>query len=148
MTRLEAWLLHVANLLVGGTGLVYAWLRYVAEPPDPFAVAHPWIAPVQHAHVWAAPLLVFAVGAVWRSHAVTGVRLGALPRRSSGLALIAAFAPMAASGYLLQTAVDPVWRRIWLALHLAASGLWLVATLAHQLARRGGGPRSPVERGS
>lgn len=148
MTRFEAWLLHLSNLLVGATGLVYAWLRYVAEPPDPFAVAHPWLSPVQHAHVWTAPLLVFAVGAIWRSHAAAGLRLGALPRRSSGLALVAAFAPMAASGYLLQTSVDPTWRRIWLALHLVASGLWLVATLAHQLARRGGGPHPPVARSS
>jgi len=146
VTRAEAWLLHLANLLVGGTGLVYAWLRYIAEPPDPFAVAHPALAPVQHAHVWTAPLLVFAVGAIWRSHALAGLRLGARPRRSSGLALIAGFAPMAASGYLLQTAIDPSWRRLWLILHLAASAVWLTATLVHQLARatrRGGAEPAP-----
>jgi hypothetical protein len=135
VTRFEAWLLHLSNLLVGATGLLYAWLRFVAEPPDPFAVAHPWLAPVQHAHVWTAPLLVFAVGAIWRSHALAGVRLGARPRRSSGLALFAGFVPMAASGYLLQTAVDAGWRKAWLIVHLAASAAWLVATVAHQLAR-------------
>jgi len=148
VTRAEAWLLHLSNLLVGGTGLAYAWLRYVAEPPDPFAVAHPALAPVQHAHVWTAPLLVFAVGAVWRSHALAGLSLGVRPRRSSGVALVAAFVPMAASGYLLQTAIDPDWRRIWLVLHLVASGLWLLATGAHQLARRNGAPRPPAGRRS
>src|SRR5690606_20898712 len=116
--------------------------------PDPFAVAHPWLAPVQHAHVWVAPLLVFAVGAIWRSHALSGLRLGARARRSSGVALVAAFAPMAASGYLLQTAVDPAWRRIWVALHLGTSALWLVATLVHQVARRGSPPSSPAGRRS
>lgn len=135
MTRFEAWLLHLSNLLVGATGLLYAWLRYVAEPPDPFAVAHPWLAPVQHAHVWTAPLLVFAVGAIWRSHALAGVRLGAPARRASGLALVAGFAPMAASGYLLQTAVDAGWRKAWLIVHLATSAAWLVATVAHRWAR-------------
>jgi len=148
VTRAEAWLLHLSNLLVGGTGLVYAWLRYFAEPPDPYAVAHPWLAPVQHAHVWTAPLLVFAVGAIWRAHALSGLRLGARPRRSSGIALIAGFAPMAASGYLLQTAIDPGWRRICLVIHLVASGLWLLATVAHQLARRDGVRRPPAERRS
>lgn len=146
MTRFEAWLLHLSNLLVGATGLLYAWLRYVAEPPDPFAVAHPWLAPVQHAHVWTAPLLVFAVGAIWRSHALAGVRLGAPARRASGLALVAGFAPMAASGYLLQTAVDAGWRKTWLIVHLATSAAWLVATVAHRWARttrRGGAEPAP-----
>ena len=43
MTRLEAWFLHVATILVGGGGLVYAWMRYFVRPDDPFAVVnHPW----------------------------------------------------------------------------------------------------------
>jgi hypothetical protein len=74
------------------------------------------------------------------------VRLGARPRRSSGLALVAGFAPMAASGYLLQTAVDAGWRRAWLIVHLATSAAWLVATVAHQLSRamrRGGAEPAP-----
>ena len=59
MTRLEAWFLHVATILVGGGGLVYAWMRYFVRPDDPFAVVnHPWQPDVQHLHVLAAPLLV------------------------------------------------------------------------------------------
>lgn len=133
MIRAEAWTHHVANLLVGATGLAYAWLRYFAESPDSFAVAHPWQPPVQHAHIWSAPLLVFALGLVWRAHAWAGVRSGAAPRRRSGVALLAAAAPMVASGYLLQTAVEPGWRRVWIAVHLTASGLWLAGYLVHQL---------------
>ena len=136
MTRAEAWTQHAANLLVGGTGLAYAWLRYAAVAPDPFSAVHPLLPPVQHAHVWSAPLLVFALGVVWRAHAWAGFRSGATPRRRSGLGLLLAAAPMVASGYLLQTAVEPDWRQIWTAVHLAASGLWLAGYLAHQLAPR------------
>lgn len=137
MSRFEAWFVHVANLLVGGTGLVYAWMRYYARPADPFAVVnHPWQPAVQHLHVIAAPLLVFAVGLLWQGHAWAGVRQPGAPRRRSGLALIATAAPMIASGYLLQTATGPTWRQVWLVVHLVASGLWLAGTLVHQLTPR------------
>jgi len=136
MTRAEAWTNHAASLLVGGTGLVYAWLRYGVESPDPFSAVHPALPPVQHAHVWSAPLLVFALGLVWRGHAWAGRRLGIAARRRSGTALMLAAAPMIASGYLLQTAVDPAWRRLWIAVHLAASALWLAGYLIHQLSPR------------
>jgi len=56
VTRGEAWLQHAANLLVGGSGLAYAWTVYLAEPEDPFAlVNHPWQPPLRSAHVVAAP---------------------------------------------------------------------------------------------
>lgn len=136
MTRTEAWLLHVANLLVGGTGLVYAWLRYVAQRPDPFSAVHPWQPPVQHAHVWTAPLLVFVLGLIWQAHVLASRRLGIATRHRSGLTLMSTAAPMILSGYLLQTAVDPLWRKIWLTLHLATSALWLAAYVVHQLLPR------------
>ncbi|HXO18770.1 MAG TPA: hypothetical protein VOA87_02470, partial [Thermoanaerobaculia bacterium] len=77
MTRLEAWTVHAATILVGSTGLVYAWMRYLLAPADPFAVVnHPLQPLVQHLHVLAAPLLVFAVGLIWRRHVWAGWRLG------------------------------------------------------------------------
>lgn len=137
MTRLEAWFLHLANVLVGGTGLVYAWMRYFARSDDPFAVVgHPWQSATQHLHVVAAPLLVFAVGVIWKAHAWAGFRLRVAARWASGLALIATALPMIGSGYLLQTATAPAWRKVWLAIHLAASGLWLAGYLVHQLSPR------------
>lgn len=136
MSRAEIWLLHLANLLVGGTGIVYAVVRYALEPPDPFSAIHPAQPGVQHAHIWTAPLLVFAIGAVWRTHAWSGVRLGVRARRRTGLALLAGAAPMVVSGYLLQTAVDPGWRRTWVIVHVATSSIWLAAYLLHQLLPR------------
>ncbi len=137
MTRLEAGLLHLATLLVGGGGLIYAWMRYFAHPDDPFAVVnHPWQPAVQHLHVVAAPLLVFAIGLIWKTHAWPGVRLRVAARRSSGLALFTTAAPMIASGYLLQTATVHHWRQAWLGIHLIASALWLGGYLVHQVSPR------------
>lgn len=143
MSRFEAWLTHVATLLVGGTGLVYAWMRYALEPADPFAVVHhPWEPAVLHLHVLTAPLLVFAVGVIWRRHVWKHYRERVPARRRSGLTLLITAAPMIASGYLLQTAVDDAWRRAWLVVHLAASGLWVLGYLGHQLAARRNGRKT------
>ncbi|HYH44472.1 MAG TPA: hypothetical protein VEG34_02210, partial [Thermoanaerobaculia bacterium] len=61
MTRFEAWTVHVSTLLVGGTGLVYAWMLYLLPADDPFSTLHHrWQPDVQHLHVLTAPLLVFA----------------------------------------------------------------------------------------
>ncbi len=136
MSRIEAWFLHLSTALVGGTGLVYAWMLYLLEPADPFAVAHHPLQPLtQHAHVVAAPFLIFAVGLIWRRHVWSGWRLGVHERRRSGLALALTFGPMALSGYLLQTSVGETWRKIWVVLHVAASLLWLIGYLGHQMLR-------------
>lgn len=141
MSRFEAWLLHLGSVLVGGTGLVYAWMRYLAVPADPEAVVgHPWQPAVQHLHVLTAPLLVLAVGAFFHAHAWTALRLGVRDGRASGLVLLASALPMIASAYLLQTAVDPGWRRLWVAVHLVSSGLWIAGHLAHVARRLRGRP--------
>lgn len=134
MSRFERWLLHGSTILVGATGLVYAWMLYLLPPADVFSVVrHPLQPAVQHAHVLVAPLLVFAAGVVWRRHVWLHWQEGVRARRRSGLSLILTLVPMVASGYLLQTAVDPGWRRVWVAVHLAASVLWLAGYAVHQL---------------
>jgi hypothetical protein len=118
---------------------VYAWMRYAVEPSDPFAVVnHPLEPQLQHLHILSAPLLVFAVALLWQRHAWARVRSGFPVRRPTGIALVVSFVPMAASGYLLQTADAQVWRQTWLVVHLATSALWLAAYLVHQLSRRTG----------
>lgn len=133
MTRGQLVMLHIANLAVAGTGLVYAWMRYLVEPADEWAVVnHPWQPHLQHLHVLAAPLLVFAVGLVWSGHVAAKLRNGRR-NRVAGVGLTALFLPMAASGYLLQVAVDPGWRGRWVWLHVAASLLWIGAFIVHQV---------------
>lgn len=151
MTRSEAWLVHASCALVGVTGVIYGWMRYFAEPADEFAVVnHPAQPLLQHLHVLVAPLLVFACGLVWRDHVWARIRSSFPLRRPTGLLLAALFAPMAASGYGLQVAVDDVWRRVWIVVHVATSVLWIGGYLVHQLSPRGtrpgARPRRALER--
>ena len=133
MSRSQSIFLHAANLAVSASGLVYAWMRYFSEPADEWAVVnHPWQPHFQHLHVLTAPLLVFAVGLIWSAHVIGKLQNG--PRnRIAGLGLTALFLPMAASGYLLQVAVDPGWRRAWVWIHIVSSLLWIAAFVIHQV---------------
>ncbi len=143
MNRLEAWTVHLSTAAVGGTGLVYAWMRYLLRSSDPYAVVnHPLQPAVQHLHVLTAPLLVFAAGLVWRRHAWSHWRGGLRRRRRSGLGMLVALAPMVVSGYLVQTTVTASWHAAWVGIHLAASALWVAGWAAHgALAWRGRGSR-------
>ena len=135
MTRFEAWTVHLSSLLVGGTGLVYAWMRYFAESADPYAVVnHPLQPTLQHLHILLSPLMVFAVGFIWREHVWKHWRRRGRGRRRSGLSMMLTLVPMVLSGYLIQTAVSDTWRGVWVTVHLAASGLWLAAYAGHLLA--------------
>lgn len=137
MTRGEAWSLHVSNGLVAGTGAVYAWMRYFAEPTDPYAVVnHPWQPHLQHAHILVAPLLLFACGVIFKRHVWARVRSGFEPRRPTGLVLALMLAPMVVSGYALQTTGDETWNRIWVWVHVATSVLWIVGYAVHLLSPR------------
>jgi undecaprenyl pyrophosphate phosphatase UppP len=125
--------MHLASLLVAGTGLVYVWMLYFVHPADPYAVVnHPWQPHVQHLHILVAPLLVFAAGLVWQQHIWSHWSHGVRQGKRTGLSLVLTLVPMVISGYLIQTAVDESWRKAWVAVHLLASGLWLAGYLAHQ----------------
>ena len=133
MSRAQTILLHLANLAVAGTGLVYAWMRYLLQPADEWAVVnHPWQPHLQHLHVLAAALLVFAVGLIWSAHVVGKLHNGH-KNRIVGVGLTLLFAPMAASGYLVQVAVTPGWRETWIGVHVVSSLLWVIAFSVHQL---------------
>ncbi len=121
----------VGNLMVGITGLVYAWMRHLLTPAEPWdLVSHPWQPHVQHLHVLAAPILVFAVGVVWSEHATPRLWRG-WPRQNTSIGLLVAFVPMAASGYLLQVSTGELWRSIFGWLHLTAGLIWLLSFVAH-----------------
>ena len=137
MTRPQAWFVHISNVLVGGSGLVYGWMRYFAESDDPFSIVnHPWQPDLQHAHVVLAPLAVFAVGWVWSSHVLLHWRAGTRRGRRTGIALALLFFPMVFSGYLLQTSVDDSWRDVWIWTHGITSSLWIALAVVHPFLRR------------
>ena len=133
MTRAERLFVHVANGLVGGTGVVYAAMRYLMTPAEEGSVVnHPWQPHVQHLHVLCAPLLVFAAGLIWSRHVSLKYRNGG-QGRFTGIGLVVSLVPMAVSGYLVQVAVDPGWRTVWVVVHVASSLVWLVVLTAHQV---------------
>lgn len=133
MSRFEAWLGHLATILVGGTGLVYAWMRYLMAPIDPYAVVnHPLQPGVQHLHILTAPLLVFVAGQIWHRHAWAHWKRGVRQRRASGVSLGLTAIPMIVSGYLIQTTITDGWRTAWIVVHCATSGLWVAGYLVHQ----------------
>ncbi len=134
MTRGQARFLHLGTLLVGGTGLVYGWMRYFVPPADEFSIiGHPWQPHLQHAHILVAPLLVFGCGVVWSGHIWTKIRAGARARRLTGWTLTGLLVPMILSGYALQVSVDESWRTFWIWMHVATSVGWLLLYLVHQL---------------
>ena len=137
MKTWERWLQFVANSLVVGTGAIYAFMRYFMTPVDEWAVVnHPWQPHVQHLHVLAAPLLVFACGLIWHRHVAGRIGADEQLRGLSGPGLAVAFLPMIASGYLLQTTSTVGWRQTWLVLHLVTSGLWILLVATHFFRRR------------
>ena len=134
MTSLEKTLFITANALVGGTGVVYGWMRYFVRSDDPYSVVnHPAQPLWQHLHIWLAPLLVLAFGHFFYQHALLYWKAQVQPGRRSGLLMLALALPMIFSGYLLQTAVDEIWRQAWIVVHVATSLIWLVGVAVHLL---------------
>ncbi len=144
MPAFDRFLQHGSTLLVGVSGLVYFWMRYLLpESEDPFRVArHPLQPTFLEIHVLAAPLFVLAVGLIFRNHILARLRLP-LRRRSrrSGWMATLLLAPMIASGYLLQTTTSEGWRWGLLLVHLGSGGLFLLMYLMHLVAARFGAPR-------
>lgn len=133
MSRAQVWFVHLSNLLVVGTGLVWAWMLFAVEPADEFSLLnHPLQDETQAAHVLTAPLYLLAMGLVWALHAGPYLADGESDRRRTGIALLVLLLPMVASGYLLQVSVEDSWRAIWSWIHLGTSALWIVGYLVHQ----------------
>lgn len=135
MKSWEAWSVHVSTVLVTATGLVYAVMRYLLEPADPFAVVnHPLQPTVQHLHVLVAPLLVFGAGLIWREHVWKHYKNSVRSGRRSGLWMLLTIAPMVVSGYLIQTTITESWRTAWIVVHVATSGIWVLGYAGHTVA--------------
>ena len=104
-------------------------------PPDPEAfsvVSHPWQPHAQHLHVLLAPLLVVSFGMMLKDHVAARLGNPAWRRsRRTGWMLALSVVPMAASGYLLQVAVDEGWRAAWKWTHVATSTAFAAGWLAH-----------------
>ncbi len=136
MTRGERRFHDVSQVLVGGTGLIFLVMAWLMTSDDEWAVVnHPWQPTVQHLHVLTAPLLVFAIGLIWRSHLSHRLRSLRKVLTNSGAMILALFLPMAASGYLLQISSEPLWRDVWAWVHAITGVVWVVGSTLHVLRR-------------
>jgi hypothetical protein len=137
VSRSAAWFVHGSVALAGATGLVYGWMRYVAEPADEWAIVnHPWEPDLKALHIVLVPLLVFGCGLLWRTHVWERIRTEFPHRRRTGIALALLLAPMVASGYAVQVAEDQTWRAVWMWTHGLTSCAWVLMYLVHQLSER------------
>lgn len=137
MTRFERWAVWLASAVVGLTGVVYAWMRYLLPPLEPWAAIHHPLEPlVLKLHVVSAPLLVFALGLIAVRHVWQHIRLRVRPGRSSGLAGALVAIPMILSGYLIQVFTDRTILAVLAWVHVVAGVVYLVALGLHHLAVR------------
>ncbi len=145
MSSFEKWSVWIASLLTGITGAGYFYTKYLVENPDPFSVVNhplePWLL---KAHILVSPLLLLAFGSIFVRHVWKHYRMGVLLGRRSGISAALAFAPMVASGYLVQTVVDPTRVQMIAWSHLGLSVIYLAGLAAHQVyvhrRTRNGGP--------
>lgn len=133
MSRLERILLNLTTLLTAATGLVYAGMKYLVEPADPFSVVnHPWQPLLLSTHVLAAPLLLFGLGLITREHIIGKYRdLRTRKGRRTGILTALTLVPMVGSGYLLQVLTSRGGRDAAGVIHLASGIVFLVAYGLH-----------------
>jgi hypothetical protein len=106
--RWEAWWNHAALAAIGLTGLLYGAFKYFAPSPDPDSRAgHPWQPGMLKAHLLIAPFAVFGIGLLLRRHALLKLRHGEERGRRSGVVMLALFAPLILTGYLVQALTEP-----------------------------------------
>jgi hypothetical protein len=135
MTPLQG---HLAKASLGVcilSGLALFWMRsWLEAPEDPLALVNHAQEPLAQAlHVASSWAAVFAVGALFWSHALPYLTAGQRQRRRSGQALVWSFLPMAASGVGLQLASDAAQRAACLWAHWVASLLFALAFGVHLL---------------
>lgn len=126
MKPLQRWTLLGGTVLVGLTGLVYAWMKYLLVPETEWAVInHPLQPWVLKAHIISAPILVFGIGAIFFDHLLRHLRSGIAPGRRSGIAVSLVLLPMILTGYLIQSVTHVGWLRAMVWGHVISSLLYL-----------------------
>ncbi len=134
MSRFERWALHLGAWLTGLSGLGYGWLRYFKTIQGEFGPEpHPLQGLLQHAHVLASPLLLFALGMMVRGHFALKLRSLGREGRRTGWILASLILPMVGAGYAVQVVTEPSWRVTLAWIHGLASLLFLLAYLGHGL---------------
>ena len=132
MNAFERLALHLGAWLTGLSGLGYGWLRYFRQVPGEFGPEpHPLQGLLQHAHVLAAPLLLFALCMMVRGHFAVKLRVPSREGRRTGWGLALLILPMVVAGYGVQVVTEPAWRTGLAWVHGVASLAFLAAYAGH-----------------
>jgi Na+/proline symporter len=136
MTRAQVLWLHVTIACTALTGAVFALMKYAMSSDDPFANAnHPLQPYLLDAHVVVAPLLVFVLGWVFGDHIWPKFVRRNPAQRKSGISSMMMIVPMTLSGYLMQVVTNEPLRKAMMIAHWVSSALFVVAYVAHLIAK-------------
>ena len=119
-------------------------MKYFLAGSDPDSrVGSPWQQPMLKVHVLAAPLLIFALGLVFSSHALKRLKGGEDPGRTSGVGLLALAAPLVLTGPLIQILTGDAARQWSGWIHAGLGVVYVAAYAAHLLKKRPSDEISP-----
>jgi hypothetical protein len=128
----ERWTLRIGFGLAATSGVLYGYLRYFGGTTGEFGQEpHPWQAFAQHAHVLAAPALLFALGVAVRGHLLAMLRHSVTRGRRTGLLLAALSAPMVLGGLAIQVVTSGLARNVFGYSHTAVGLLFAVLVGLH-----------------
>lgn len=148
MTRFEKILTWSSIAVVSLTGFVYAWMKFLMEPTDPWAVVnHPLQPFVLKLHIVTAPFLVFAIGILFARHILPQLRARARTARLSGTSAAWLIVPMVLSGYLIQAITHATLLQAMVLVHLATGSIFALAAGGHWLSARLRDRRTRTDRG-
>jgi len=137
MKRWESWINRIGVALAGASGIVYGVMKYFLAGNNPDSrLGHPWQPAVLAAHLLAAPVAVFGLGLLWRSHALNRLQLGEREGRRSGLAILRVAPPLVFSGYLVQVLTGDLLRKATGWLHAALGAAFALAFVLHLIGSR------------
>ena len=124
--------LHAATAVAALSGSVYGWFRYFGQRMGDFGPEpSPWQGWWQHAHVLAAPLLLFMLGVAVRGHLMLKLRQGGREGRRTGLALGFVLAPMVLAGFGIQVVTDEKWHVALAWIHGVSASVFTLGYLVH-----------------
>jgi hypothetical protein len=141
MKRWEVWWNHAALVAVSLSGLAYGIFKYFVPGSDPDSrIGHPWQPVMLKAHILVAPLAVFAIGLLFRRHALARIQGGESNGRRSGALMFWLLVPLTVTGYLVQVFVEttPVRAAGWS--HATLGVCFLLGYAFHPKQRASAGP--------
>ena len=128
-----------STLATALTGFLYFWFRNFLDPMNEWAVInHPLEPWVLKAHILAAPVMVFSVGAIAADHVLRYARSAVSEGRKSGMTVTLVLVPLVASGYLLQVVTHPGLVKGLSWTHMVLGTVGFVFFAWHRTVRRNG----------